>query len=266
MKRELRRLRLYLAAAVVAAGAALAGLPWTFSVAIAAISLFAGAATAWSPRVAIGSRSRSGRRSEAAHAPTMTAIEPSFRCEGEYWAISYTGETFRLHDAKGLRYIHRLLTTPDVEVHARDLAPIDLGGGTSARARPREDQLSVGSNPDPVLDRRAREELGRRVEDLRDQIDEAEANADDERAARARAELEFILGELHRQIRPGGASRSLGDETERARVNVTRAIQASIGKIRQHDPALAHHLDREIRTGTYCCYSPPPGSAPAWRL
>jgi hypothetical protein len=36
-------------------------------------------------------------------------------------------------------------------------------------------------------------------------------------------------------------------------------------RIRQHHSPLADHLDRTIRTGTYCSYSPDPRVPIAWR-
>jgi hypothetical protein len=55
----------------------------------------------------------------------------------------------------------------------------------------------------------------------------------------------------------GGRPRPLGSESERARINVTRAIRTAIGRIRDRAPAAAAHLDQAVRTGTRCCYSPP---------
>jgi hypothetical protein len=55
----------------------------------------------------------------------------------------------------------------------------------------------------------------------------------------------------------GGGGLPLGSESERARINVTRAIRSAIAKIRDRAPAAAAHLDQAVRTGTRCCYSPP---------
>jgi hypothetical protein len=37
-------------------------------------------------------------------------------------------------------------------------------------------------------------------------------------------------------------------------------------RIREHEPQLAEHLDRSIRTGTYCAYLPDPRAPVAWKL
>jgi predicted ATPase len=55
----------------------------------------------------------------------------------------------------------------------------------------------------------------------------------------------------------GGRPRRLGAESERARLNVTRAIRSAIARIRDRAPATADHLDQAVRTGTRCSYSPP---------
>lgn len=264
--RELRRPRTYAVAAVVGAGAMVAGLPWFVAAAIAVVALGSGAGIAsWSSSKGPPIPARPAVSEDPAdRSPPIAAepIEATFRLEGEYWSIAYVGGTFRLHDAKGLGYIHRLLGAPGLELHVLDL----VVGPSVPETAGREDLPSHTPVREPVLDRQAREAYRRRLEDLRDEIEEADANGDPERASRARDELNFIADELHRQIRGDGSSRTVPDAAERARVNVSRAIRASIAKIAEQDPSLGHHLDRDIRTGTYCSYVPDPASAPTWRL
>jgi hypothetical protein len=64
----------------------------------------------------------------------------------------------------------------------------------------------------------------------------------------------------------GGRDRRAGGASERARVNVTRAIADGIKRIREHSPALARHLNAAIRTGTFCVYRPPDAVAVGWRV
>lgn len=266
--RELRRPWCYLVAVLVAAGAMVVGLPWGVGVAIAVAAFAVGiAAAAWvggRPERDPGGASEPSRTPSAAMPPSPTADDPIFRLEGEFWTIRYHAETFRLHDAKGLRYLHRLLANPGGEIHVLDLV---ADGSPSEAGHPAADEeLSVSSPSEPMLDRQAREALKRKVDDLRDQIEEAQANADLERASVAREELEAITDYLGQQLRPDGASRNIVDAAERARVNVTRSIHASIAKIDAQDAALGHHLDHDIRTGTYCAYLPDPTATPHWRL
>ena len=196
------------------------------------------------------------------------SIGAVFRLEGDYWAIGFHGPVFRVHDAKGLRYIRRLLESPGVEVHVLDLVrgvegadrsqPVDVDG---------EGLTVVTQGPgEPVIDSRAAAEYRRRAEELRAEIEEADANNDVERAARAREELDWLLSEFERSRGIGGVTRRMPSDVDRSRVNVTRAIKASILKIREHDTSLAHHLDHDIRTGTFCSYMPDPAATPAWRF
>ncbi|MGH7857615.1 MAG: hypothetical protein ACREQY_09815, partial [Candidatus Binatia bacterium] len=46
----------------------------------------------------------------------------AFRRQGDYWIISYRGHTVRLRDAKGLRYLARLIRHPGRELHVMELA------------------------------------------------------------------------------------------------------------------------------------------------
>ena len=82
-------------------------------------------------------------------------------------------------------------------------------------------------------------------------------NDDIGRAGRARDEREWIVAELRRSTRPGGASRTLGATTaERARKAVSARIRDAIRRIAEIMPDLGAHLDRSVRTGTTCRYDP----------
>jgi hypothetical protein len=63
--------------------------------------------------------------------------DPMFRREGEYWTIVYENQTIRLHDAKGLIYLARLLRQPGHPVHVTELAEqsVDADHASVERAR-----------------------------------------------------------------------------------------------------------------------------------
>ena len=57
----------------------------------------------------------------------------------------------------------------------------------------------------------------------------------------------------------GDSGEILDEEARRqytARVNVQRRIRDAIRRIETHDAGLGKHLDRSVRTGTYCAYEP----------
>ncbi len=89
---------------------------------------------------------------------------------------------------------------------------------------------------------------------------------DSERAAQADAERDFLVRELARAVGLGGRDRRAGSASERARASVTRAVRQAMARIREHNAPLGEHLDRAIRTGTYCAYLPDPRATVNWQL
>ena len=75
-----------------------------------------------------------------------------------------------------------------------------------------------------------------------------------------------LTAELARAYGFGGRPRRSGSVSERARVAVTRSIKYAIDKIAEHDPTLADHLRRAVRTGTFCVYTPPARDRVSWRF
>ncbi|MFA9270806.1 MAG: transcriptional regulator, partial [Baekduiaceae bacterium] len=87
-----------------------------------------------------------------------------------------------------------------------------------------------------------------------------------ERAARARAELDYVVQELSAAVGLGGRDRRAASDAERARVNVTRAIRSAVKRIADQDPTVGGHLDVSVRTGLFCRYDPDPGSTITWTV
>jgi hypothetical protein len=172
----------------------------------------------------------------------------SLRKEGDVWTIGLAGETGSVDDVHGLHYIAHLVASPGAEVHVADLAALVRG-----------EDADVGGDVGPALDRAAKDAYRRRVADLRDALDEATAFGDSGRAERARVEMEALTDELARAVGIGGRDRRASSRSERQRVNVTLRIRKAIKKIAGVSPRLGEHLDRSIRTGTFCAYEPVPG-------
>lgn len=191
-----------------------------------------------------------------------------FRREGEFWSIRFGRDAFRLKDSKGLRYLAQLLGSPSREFLALELVTAGLGSGTRRDAvwvdRDRREsglRLSSGETGE-ILDPQAKAAYRRRLEELQDELEEA----DSERAARARDEMDFLAHELAGAVGLAGRDRRAPSEVERARVNVTKAIKAALARIGEHSPALARHLASTIRTGTFCSYVPDPRLPATWKL
>jgi hypothetical protein len=62
----------------------------------------------------------------------ISSEEHVFRREGEYWTIAYEGQVIRLHDAKGLVYLARLLRQPGQPVPVTEFAERSAGAADHA--------------------------------------------------------------------------------------------------------------------------------------
>jgi tetratricopeptide (TPR) repeat protein len=190
-----------------------------------------------------------------------------FRTEGEYWVIEFAGKAVRLRDLKGLRYLARLLADAGREFHVLDLVAAESGGSTEPSTRhERGLHASDPSDAGPLLDAQAKETYRRRLAEIEEDMEEAEAFGDHERAARATVDREYLIRELSRAVGLGGRDRHAGAASERARVSVTRAVRHALGRIREQHPELGAHLDHAVRTGTYCAYDPDPRVPVVWEL
>jgi tetratricopeptide (TPR) repeat protein len=179
-----------------------------------------------------------------------------FRREGDYWSLEFQAQTIRVRDLKGLRYLALLLAHPGREFHVLDLVAADSGaaaaplgqhGGVSRRAL---------GDAGEALDAQAKEAYRRRLVEIEDDIEQARALGDGERSAQAEVERDFIVRELASAVGLGGRDRRAASASERARVAVTRATRHAIARLSERHPELGAHLDRAIRTGTYCAYLP----------
>jgi eukaryotic-like serine/threonine-protein kinase len=202
--------------------------------------------------------------------PSAAPLESDavFRQEGEFWTIAYRGQTFRLRDVKGLRYIASLLANAGREMHVLELVSATTESPADARARLAGDDL-VGSWPsdvDPVLDDQAKADYARRLEELEAELDQARGWSDTERAARLEDELDLLTGELARAVGLRGRDRTFSSPAERARISVTKAIRTAIRLIDKHSPDLAAHFEASLQTGRFCSYGTRGAPPLSWSL
>jgi hypothetical protein len=161
--------------------------------------------------------------------------------EGRVWTVRAAGREAVVPHCVGLHYLAQLVANPGVEIDA-----IALASGHA---------ITTGGSAIPVLDARAVAEYRRRIEELHAEVDDAEACADIERAARARIELDEFIDRLARSMGLNGEARSFADDAERARVAVHKAIKRALRLIADADALLAGELDRRVVTGMRCRYT-----------
>jgi hypothetical protein len=186
--------------------------------------------------------------------------------EGEMWLLAYEGTTLRLRYSRGLALLAHLVRNPGQEIHVSALDAITpSGGSTAARGRP---FLPGGDVPAPgdageILDQQARAEYRRRIAELREALEQAEAHHDLGRATAMRAELEQLEDELHAAVAPGGRSRRASADAERLRVAITHRIRNAIAQIARRHARLGAHLTASVSTGYRCIYEPARATVPS---
>lgn len=176
------------------------------------------------------------------------------RLRGEYWEISYGGQSALVEDCRGLRYLAILIRDtrpPAGPMHARELVAIATGqepGPIELEAR------------DEVLDATARRQLMDRLEQIAAERDRAVAVDALDKAAALDAEHERIADELARAGRPRegrGGRRTFSHEGEKARKAVGKAITEAIARVAAATELkpLAAHLLSSVRKGQWLSYN-----------
>jgi predicted ATPase len=180
---------------------------------------------------------------EPAGAPApAVAPDQVFRLDGALWTLGFDGREVHLPDLKGLHDIARLLRSPGEELHC-----LELAGAPG---------LPPQGDSGPLLDDRARADYRRRMQELEEEAERAEAAGDAAGSEAARRELDELTDAVAKAFGLGGRPRRAGDPAERARSAVTWRIRSALTKIEAAHPALGRHLRNSVRTGTFCSYRP----------
>jgi hypothetical protein len=212
-----------------------------------------------------------GHPSDRAHkaAEHNRVAEPAtFRLDGDTRSVSFAGQNALFRDLKGFRYLARLLAEPGREFHVLDLVAVEQGTlpTNTAAAVSEPSAEGLGGRGLPALDDQAREAYRRRLAEVDEDIEDACRCNDPARAELAQRDRDYLVRELTRAVGLGGRLRAVGSDSERARMAVARTLRYAIGRLAEHNPALATHLDNCIHTGTYCGYRPDPLSNVTWSL
>jgi hypothetical protein len=165
-----------------------------------------------------------------------TQEESLFLRQNDYWIVRYHGHTAFLKSTRGLRYLAVLL---------------------------RNSGLYAGI---PVLDARAKAEYKCRLNELQQDLNEAERFNDPLRRTEAQNEIQMITDRLASAVGLGGRDRKTSSDAERARSAVTKCIRKAIQKIGDAIPSLGYHLAARIKTGYFCSYNPHPDRPVAWKF
>jgi hypothetical protein len=154
--------------------------------------------------------------------------------------VEYTKRSARLPDLVGLRHLARLLAELRREFHVLDLVAESGVVPAGERAEGAAGRAGAGL---PVLDDVARSAYRRRLAEIEEDLDQAEADHDLARIALAERDREYLLAELRRDVGLGGRPRTTGSYAERARTAVARALRYAIGRLRHVHPELASPVE-----------------------
>jgi hypothetical protein len=192
--------------------------------------------------------------------------ESLFLRQNDYWIIRYHGHAALLKSTRGLHYLAILLRDPGREFHVRELLarPIDASNPGAVAANGRVTSGLYGGVP--VLDAQAKAEYKCRVNDLRQDLNQAKRFNDPQRKTEVQNELQAIADHLASAVGLGGRDRRTSSDAERARSAVTKCIKQAVRKIDEAIPSLGYHLAARIKTGYFCSYNPHPDRPVAWKF
>jgi len=204
---------------------------------------------------------------------STTALRPLeesvFIRRGDYWTVRYQGQIAFLKATRGLECLCYLLRHPGRDVHVTQLLGTSVDFPLPAFFGSLEavgDAVTGGlRDAGPILDLKAKTEYKRRINDLRNDLEEAERFNDSYRATRARSEMDAIAEQLAAAVGVGGRDRRAASQAERARSAVTKRIKEAINKIAEVIPPLGRHLAARIKTGYFCSYKPHPDRPVSWK-
>ena len=201
---------------------------------------------------------------------TQGQSRPIFRREGDFWAIGFPESLTYLRHTKGLALIAILLLHPGREFYCGDLLRMiekASGGQSNGCGNEMESCVEISENDSgPALDEIAKRSYRERLEELRDQLDDARSCNDAARASRLEEEMTVLTRELARAVGLYGRDRKIGSRAERDRLRITNSIKYAIPAILRLHPQIGAHVQRTIRTGRFCSYAAHKGEAVDWLL
>ena len=195
-----------------------------------------------------------------------THKESLFLRQNDYWTIRYHGHAALLKSTRGLHYLLVLLREPGREFHVRELLARLIYVSTPAALSANERVTGGLYAGVPVLDAQAKAEYERRINDLRQDLNQAERFNDFQRKTEVQNELQAIADHLASAVGLGGRDRRTSSDAERARSAVTKCIKKGVREIGEAIPSLGYHLAARIKTGYFCSYNPHPDRPVAWKF
>src|SRR6185436_16047437 len=109
--------------------------------------------------------------------PAVEVEQASVRREGDFWRVSFASKTVLIRHSRGLSLLVHLLCNPEQEIHVSALdalIPSDTGMAVSSSA-PADTPVGDLGDAGEVLDAQAKAAYRRRLGELREELEDAEA-------------------------------------------------------------------------------------------
>lgn len=161
-----------------------------------------------------------------------------FRRSGEFREIAFQGKQVNVLDTKGFADIACLLLSPGKPMHC-----LELMGGARVEGV-------------PLLDQKAKSAYWKKLQELQEDMAEAESLNNTDALEKTTREYEELLAHVSSIAGYMGKERTTGSSVEKARAAVTLRIRSAIRKLAKHHPEMAAYLGDRIKTGTFCRYVP----------
>ncbi|GIW56289.1 MAG: hypothetical protein KatS3mg082_2750 [Nitrospiraceae bacterium] len=168
-----------------------------------------------------------------------------FRRYGEFWRLTFEGQTVYLKDSVGLAYIARLLNEPN-----RDIPAVSL-----LAARAGIDPRIASGSSGKLLEEADREKYQNLYREYTEELEEAKRNNDLGRIEKLQAQMDWLATEIARATGLSGRSREKTD-ADRVRKSVSMAVSRDIERIAGEHAALGRHLNAAINSGYTFRYAP----------
>jgi len=198
-----------------------------------------------------------------------------FRLEGQMWSVRFGAESgFFPRDFKGLGYLAKLLASPGKAITALELMGANQAHGVRSVAGVEQfdsdEPVGLGGSDDPVLDKRARKDYRRRMQELTEEIREARENNDFATEEKLQREFDFLVQDLKQASGLGQHDRHIGPtaEDKKAVDAVRKALNRAYDRLAAASPPmneLVTHLKASIKAEVVS-YTYHPVSALNWQF
>jgi len=168
-----------------------------------------------------------------------------FRHYGEFWRLTFDGQTVYLKDSVGLAYIARLLNEP-----SRDIPAVSLFA-SRAGIDPRIASGSSGK----LLEEADRKKYQNLYREYTEELEQARRNNDLGRIEKLQTQMDGLASEIARAIGLGGRSREKTD-ADKVSKSVSMAVSRDIERVAGEHATLGRHLNAAINYGYTFRYAP----------